>query len=54
MTSNGLLAVLYEQNNLTNNPEYAAQLKAMQDELSKMVDGRPHAFGGINHSREVQ
>jgi len=36
---------LYEQKNLANNPEYAAQLKAMQFELSKMLDGLPHTFG---------
>ncbi len=36
---------LYEQKNLVNNPEYAAQLKAMQAELSKMVGELPHMFG---------
>ena len=36
---------LYEQKNLTENPEHVAQLKAMQAELSKVVDGLPHTFG---------
>lgn len=36
---------LYEQKNLAENPEYAAQLKAMQAELSKFVDSLPHTFG---------
>lgn len=35
----------YEQKNLANNPEYAAQLKALQAALSKMVAELPHTFG---------
>jgi arylsulfatase A-like enzyme len=38
---------LYEQNNLAKNPEYASQLKAMQDTLSKTVDRLPHTFGEL-------
>jgi arylsulfatase A-like enzyme len=36
---------LYEQKNLANNPEYAAQLKAMHKELHTIVKDLPHTFG---------
>ena len=36
---------LDEQKNLDNNPEYVTQLKAMQAELSKIMNGLPHTFG---------
>ena len=36
---------LYKQNSLANNPEHAPQLKAIQAELSKVIDRLPHTFG---------
>jgi arylsulfatase A-like enzyme len=36
---------VYEQNNLADNPEYAAVLEALRAELSEAVDSLPHTFG---------